>query len=55
MTPNKIKEDRVVRVTVSVNFETNMSFWTALKLRLAGGKAIEEYIKEHIEEMNDDA
>ena len=34
-----------VTVTVEVGIKTKIRFWDAIKLRLAGGKYIEEYIK----------
>jgi len=37
-----------VTIFVDVEMKTNISFWNALKLRLAGGKAVEKLIETRI-------
>ena len=37
-------------INIVINIETNISFWQALKLRIAGIKCIQEYIKQKLNE-----
>jgi len=40
-----------VEIVVCIKFLTKISFWQALKLRLAGGEAIKKFIETKIEEI----
>ncbi len=37
-------------IVVTVKMETDISFWDALKLRLAGGQAIQKFIETRVKE-----
>ena len=45
--------DQGMEIVVRIKFVTCISFWNALKLRLAGGKAIKEFIDAKLERMNE--
>ena len=40
-----------IEIVVCVKFSTKISFWQALKLRLAGGEAIRKFIETKVEEI----
>lgn len=44
------REDQEIGIKVRINFLTDISLWNALKLRLAGGKVIKEFIDARLEE-----
>jgi len=44
--------DNSIQVKVIIKVETDISFWNALKLRLAGGQAIREFIATKVAETN---
>ena len=51
----KKKDKNKIVVTVEYNFVTKLSFWNALKIRLAGGMFLEKFIRQKIEEMKEDS
>lgn len=48
-----IDKTKAGTIYVDIKFNTKISFWDALKLRLAGGKVIEAFLKEKLMETKE--
>jgi len=46
-------KNQEIKITINLQFKTEISLWNALKLRLCGGEAIKQYMEDMIKDHMD--